>query len=209
MIDTNTAKAIMAVFKQDNPNPKCELEYKNAYTLLVAVMLSAQSTDKGVNRATKKLFDVADDPEKMLALGQEKLKEYIKTIGLYNNKAKNIIEMSRELIEKFRSQVPDNLEDLQSLAGVGRKTANVVLNVWFGKNTLAVDTHVFRLAHRLKISEGKTPFEVERDLVKILPAEYVKNANHWLVLHGRYVCKAQKPLCEVCKIKNYCASKSC
>lgn len=197
---------IMEIFNQNDPNPQCELVFKNAYTLLVAVVLSAQSTDKGVNKATAELFKVADTPQKMLDLGIDRLKEYIKTIGLYNNKAKSIISLSQDLVEKFGGEVPERREDLESLAGVGRKTANVVLNVWFNKPTLAVDTHVFRVAHRLNISQGKTPLEVEQDLLKVLPTEYAKNANHWLVLFGRYICKAQSPNCANCPIRKYCAS---
>lgn len=198
---------IMRAFESLDPNPKCELEYKNAYTLLVAVVLSAQSTDKGVNKATKPLFEIVDTPQKMLDLGIDKLKSYIKTIGLYNNKAKNIMLLSEELVEKYEGEVPDSREKLESLAGVGRKTANVVLNVWFNQPTLAVDTHVFRIAHRLDLSQGKTPREVEDDLIKVLPPQYAKNANHWLVLFGRYTCKAIKPDCPNCPIAKYCTSK--
>ena len=197
---------IMAVFDKLDPNPRCELNFHNAYTLLVAVVLSAQSTDKGVNRATESLFKVADTPQKMLSLGLESLKSYIKTIGLYNNKAKSIIALSQELVEKYNSEVPANREALEKLSGVGRKTANVVLNVWFNQPTLAVDTHVFRIAHRLDFSQGKTPLEVEKDLLSVLPDNYVKNANHWLVLFGRYICKAQKPGCDKCPIKEFCHS---
>lgn len=198
---------IMEVFDRLNPNPQCELNFHNAYTLLVAVVLSAQTTDKGVNRATEGLFKLADTPQKMLALGEEKLKSYIKTIGLYNNKAKNIMLLSRELAEKYNGEVPHDRQALESLAGVGRKTANVVLNVWFGEAALAVDTHVMRLAHRLDFSQGKTPSEVEKDLMAVLPEEYVKKANHWLVLFGRYICKAQKPECEKCPISGFCHSE--
>ena len=198
---------IMAVFRQENPNPKCELNYHNAYTLLVAVVLSAQATDKGVNRATEQLFQIADTPQKMLDLGEKKLISHIRTIGLFNNKAKNIIALSRELIEQFDGQVPDNREDLESLSGVGRKTANVVLNVWYHLPTLAVDTHVMRISHRLDFSRGKTPLEIEKDLLKVLPDKYVINANHWLVLFGRYICKAQKPLCTQCPIAHFCYCK--
>jgi len=197
---------IMHIFEQNMPNPKCELEFKNPYTLLVAVVLSAQSTDKGVNKATKPLFEVVDTPQKMLDLGIDGLKSYIKTIGLYNNKAKNIMGLSTELVQKYNGEVPSNREALESLAGVGRKTANVVLNVWFDKPTLAVDTHVFRIAHRLGFSSAKTPREVEEDLIKALPKKYIKNANHWLVLFGRYTCKALKPDCEHCPISKYCQS---
>jgi len=189
-----------------NPDPKSELEYHNAYTLLVAIILSAQSTDKGVNKATKALFAEVDTPQKMLKLGLDGLKEHIKTIGLYNNKAKSIIEMSRMLVENFNGQVPDNREDLEALPGVGRKTAGVLLNVWYNQPTMAVDTHVFRIAHRLDFSQGKTPDDVERDLLKLLPAKYIMNANHWLVLFGRYLCKAQKPECERCPVASLCHS---
>lgn len=197
----------MEIFNHNDPNPRCELHFTNAYTLLVAVVLSAQSTDKGVNRATTELFKVADTPQKMLDLGIDRLKGYIKTIGLYNNKAKSIISLSRDLVDKFHGEVPSKREDLEALAGVGRKTANVVLNVWFNQPTLAVDTHVFRVAHRLEMSQGKTPLEVEKDLMSVLPPEYAKNANHWLVLFGRYVCKAQNPDCANCPIRQYCCSK--
>ncbi len=195
---------IMRIFQRENPNPQCELNFHNPYTLLVAVVLSAQSTDKGVNKATEALFKVADTPQKMLALGEEKLKEYIKTIGLFNNKAKNIMLLSRQLVEEFDGVVPADRDTLTKLAGVGRKTANVVMNVWYHQPTLAVDTHVMRIAHRLDFSQGKTPLEVEEDLMKVLPEEMVINTNHWLVLFGRYICKAQKPLCEKCPIKDYC-----
>ena len=197
---------IMDIFNQKDPNPRCELNYSNAYTLLVAVVLSAQSTDKGVNRATEELFKIADTPQKMAALGLDKLKHYIKTIGLYNNKAKNIIALSKELTEKYQGEVPHNREALKTLAGVGRKTANVVLNVWFNEPTLAVDTHVMRISHRLNMSDGKNPLEVEKDLLKVLPDNYKKNANHWLVLFGRYICKAQKPDCPNCPVSSFCHS---
>ena len=198
---------IMEIFAKENPNPQCELNFHNAYTLLVAVVLSAQTTDKGVNRATEKLFKIADTPQKMLDLGEKQLISYIRTIGLFNNKAKNIIALSKELIERFNAVVPDTREELETLSGVGRKTANVVLNVWFKKPTLAVDTHVLRLSHRLNFSQGKTPLAVELDLLKVLPEKYIINANHWLVLFGRYTCKAQKPLCFQCPIAQFCHSK--
>ena len=198
---------IMEIFNQNNPNPQCELNFCNAYTLLVAVVLSAQTTDKGVNRATETLFKIADTPQKMLNLGEKKLIEHIRTIGLFNNKAKNIMALSQKLIEDFDGIVPDNREDLETLPGVGRKTANVVLNVWFKKPTLAVDTHVLRLANRLDLSFAKTPLGVELDLLKVLPEKYIINANHWLVLFGRYICKAQKPMCTKCPISHYCYSK--
>jgi len=197
---------IMQIFADANPAPKSELEYTNAYTLLVAIILSAQSTDKGVNKATKELFKVADTPQKMLALGVDGLKEYIKTIGLFNNKAKSIMSMSQSLVDKFGGEVPSSQDDLESLAGVGRKTANVLRNVWYNQPTMAVDTHVFRIAHRLDFSQGKTPLEVENDLLKALPDKYLMYANHWLVLFGRYICKAQKPDCGKCPISKYCYS---
>ena len=197
---------IMEIFNQRDPNPKCELNYTNAYTLLVAVVLSAQSTDKGVNKATEELFKVADTPQKMLSLGVENLKTYIKTIGLYNNKAKNIIALSEELVKNHQGIVPEDRNILETLPGVGRKTANVVLNVWFNQPTLAVDTHVMRISHRLNLSDGKTPLKVEEDLLKVLPQNYVKNANHWLVLFGRYICKAQKPDCLNCPLQKFCHS---
>jgi len=198
---------IMNIFKQQDPNPRCELNYSNAYTLLIAVVLSAQSTDKGVNKATEQLFKIADTPQKMLTLGIDELKKHIKTIGLYNNKAKNIIALSQDLVNNHKGEVPSSREELEKLAGVGRKTANVILNVWFNQATLAVDTHVMRISHRLNFSKGKTPLEIEKDLIKNLPEEYIKNANHWLVLFGRYICKAQKPNCINCPIQKYCQSK--
>lgn len=198
---------IMRVFARENPNPQCELNFVNPYTLLVAVVLSAQSTDKGVNKATETLFKVADTPQKMLDLGEEKLKEYIKTIGLFNNKAKNIIALSRQLVNDFGGEVPADRDTLTELAGVGRKTANVVMNVWYNQPTLAVDTHVMRIARRLDFSHGKTPLEIENDLTAVLPTEMIKNTNHWLVLFGRYICKAQKPLCEKCPIYDFCHSR--
>lgn len=206
MRNTKEILEIMEIFNQRNPNPRCELDFHNAYTLLVAVILSAQSTDKGVNKATKELFKIAETPQQILALGIDKLKEYIKTIGLYNNKAKNIMAMSKELVEKYNGEVPSDRAALESLAGVGRKTANVILNVWFDKPTIAVDTHVFRISHRLDFSQGKNPLEVEKDLNSVLPDNFKKNANHWLVLFGRYVCKAQNPDCSNCPIAAYCHS---
>ena len=197
---------IMQIFARENPNPQCELNFINPYTLLVAVVLSAQSTDKGVNKATEALFKVADSPQKMLALGEEKLKGYIKNIGLFNNKAKNIMTLSRQLVQDFNGIVPADRDTLTNLAGVGRKTANVVMNVWYHQPTLAVDTHVMRIAHRLDFSHGKTPLEIENDLLSVLPPELVINTNHWLVLFGRYICKAQKPLCDHCPIYDYCHS---
>jgi endonuclease-3 len=196
---------ILDVFKSLDNNPKSELEFHNAYTLLVAIVLSAQSTDKGVNKATKELFKIADTPQKMLDLGIDKLTEHIKTIGLYNNKAKNILSLSQTLVDKCNGEVPHNREIIESLAGVGRKTANVLFNVWWNEPTVAVDTHVLRLAKRLELSDKTTPLGVEEDLNK-LPDEYKKHLNHWLVLFGRYTCKAQKPNCAECPIAKFCRS---
>ena len=196
---------ILDVFKSLDENPKSELEFHNAYTLLVAIVLSAQSTDKGVNKATKELFKIADTPQKMLDLGIDKLKEHIKTIGLYNNKAKNIIALSQTLVDRCNGEVPHNREIIEALAGVGRKTANVLFNVWWNEPTVAVDTHVLRLAKRLELSDKTTPLGVEEDLNK-LPGEYKKHLNHWLVLFGRYTCKAQKPNCAECPIAKFCRS---
>lgn len=206
MRKTEEILEILKIFNDKDPNPRCELDYTNAYTLLVAVLLSAQTTDKGVNKATAKLFKIADTPQKMLELGLENLKGYIKTIGLYNNKAKNVIALSQELINKYQGEVPSDRQALENLPGVGRKTANVVLNVWFNQPTIAVDTHVMRISHRLGFSDGKTPLAVEEDLNAVLPDNYKKNANHWLVLFGRYICKAQKPDCANCPISSFCKS---
>jgi endonuclease-3 len=189
------------------PEPKSELEYSTPYTLLVAVVLSAQATDAGVNRATRTLFPVADTPEKMLALGEEGLKEHIKTIGLFNSKAKNVIALSQILIERYAGEVPRERELLEELPGVGRKTANVVCNVAFGQPTLAVDTHIFRVSNRTGLAPGKTPLAVELKLEKVVPEERKLHAHHWLILHGRYVCKARKPECPRCVIADLCAFK--
>jgi endonuclease-3 len=189
------------------PIPKGELEYINPYTLLVAVVLSAQATDVGVNKATAKLFKVADTPEKMLALGEARVKDYIKTIGLYNAKAKNVIELSRLLIERHGGEVPQDRELLEKLPGVGRKTANVVLNVAFGQPTIAVDTHIFRVGNRTGLAPGKTPLAVEQKLLKVVPKERKLHAHHWLILHGRYTCKARKPDCPSCVVRDLCAFK--
>lgn len=193
--------------KELNPNPKSDLEYTNSFTLLVAVLLSAQSTDAGVNKATKNLFKIADTPEKMLHLGEDGIKAHIKTIGLYNNKAKNIVSLSEILLEKFDGAVPGTREDLMSLPGVGRKTANVVLNIAYGQPTMAVDTHIFRVSNRTGLAPGKTPEEVERHLLDRVPAEYALNAHHWLILLGRYTCKARKPLCGQCPVSYQCKWK--
>src|SRR3984957_12491973 len=190
--------------KKQNPDPKTELKYKNPYTLLVAVALSAQATDKSVNKATEPLFKTVDTPEKMVALGEKKLTEAIKTIGLYRGKARNVIALSKLLLEKHGGQVPRNREALEELPGVGRKTANVVLNVAFDEPTIAVDTHIFRVGNRTGIAPGKTPLAVELGLEKITPREYKQDAHHWLILHGRYVCKARKPECPVCVVAGLC-----
>lgn len=202
-----TVAKVFARFKRANPEPKGELEHINPYTLLVAVVLSAQATDVGVNRATKDLFPVVDTPEKMIALGEEGLKRHIKTIGLFNTKAKNVIALSRILVEKYQGKVPQNRDILESLPGVGRKTANVVLNIAFGEPTLAVDTHVFRIANRLGIAPGKTPREVEDKLMKVVPKKYLDHAHHWLILHGRYVCVARRPKCPECVVRDLCEFK--
>jgi endonuclease III len=187
------------------PDPKTELSYLNPYTLLVAVVLSAQATDVGVNRATAPLFAVADTPQKMVALGEARLIDYIKTIGLYRNKAKNVIELSRQLVANHGGEVPRSREALEALPGVGRKTANVVLNTAFGENTIAVDTHVFRVANRTGLAPGATPLLVEQGLERIVPEKWKHNAHHWLILHGRYVCVARKPHCEICVVNDLCA----
>ncbi|MGH1403058.1 MAG: endonuclease III [Alphaproteobacteria bacterium] len=190
-----------------DPEPKSDLEYTNAYTLLVAVTLSAQATDAGVNKATKDLWPIADTPEKMLSLGLEGLKEHIKTIGLYNNKAKNVIAMAEILVNEHNSHIPDTREALMSLPGVGRKTANVVLNIAFHQPTMAVDTHIFRVSNRTKMASGKTPDQVEQKLLKVVPDEFAMHAHHWLILLGRYTCKARKPECEKCPVYDLCTFK--
>jgi endonuclease III len=191
-------------FRKANPEPKGELEHLNPYTLLVAVVLSAQATDAGVNKATRALFEVADTPQKMLALGEEKLREYIKTIGLYRTKAKNVIALSQKLIAEFDGEVPRTRAEIESLPGAGRKTATVVLNMAFGERTLAVDTHVFRVSNRTGLAPGDTPLEVELGLERVIPPEFMLHAHHWLILHGRYTCLARKPRCEVCLINDLC-----
>lgn len=193
-------------FEQHNPEPKGELNSVNTYTFLVAVILSAQATDVGVNKATEALFKVVDTPEKMVKLGLDKLKNYIKTIGLYNAKAENVIKMSQMLIDDYDSKVPDTMDDLIKLPGVGRKTANVVLNIEFGHPTIAVDTHVFRVSNRLGIAKGDTVEVVEQKLDKAIPSEFKRHAHHWLILHGRYICKARKPECGECFLNDICPS---
>jgi endonuclease-3 len=190
------------------PEPKGELDYVNPYTLLVAVVLSAQATDVGVNKATGQLFKVADTPQKMVALGEARLKEFIKTIGLFNTKAKNVIALSEILIREHGGAVPAEREALVRLPGVGRKTANVVLNIAFGQPTIAVDTHIFRIGNRTGLAPGKTPEEVERRLEKLVPKHRLQHAHHWLILHGRYVCKARRPDCPVCVVRDLCRYKA-
>ena len=201
------AKEIEAFFsrlKARDPEPRSELQYKNPYTLLVAVVLSAQATDKGVNKATGPLFAHVDTPEKMVALGEDKLREAIKTIGLFRTKAKNVIALSEKLIAEHGGEVPSSHEELQALPGVGRKTANVVLNIAFGHPTMAVDTHIFRIGNRTGLAPGKNPLEVEEKLLEVIPAHYMMHAHHWLILHGRYICLARKPQCEKCIIADIC-----
>jgi endonuclease-3 len=191
-------------FKAANPEPKGELQHINPFTLLVAVVLSAQATDAGVNKATPALFALADTPEKMAALGETRVRDLIKTIGLFRTKAKNVVALSRKLVAEHGGQVPRSREALEALPGVGRKTANVVLNVSFGEPTIAVDTHIFRVGNRTGMATGKTPFEVETKLEQVVPAQYKRHAHHWLILHGRYTCGARKPLCEKCIISDLC-----
>jgi len=198
---------ILAKLRAANPTPTTELRYQSTFELLIAVILSAQSTDVGVNKATEKLYAVANTPEAILALGEAGLKQYIKTIGLFNGKASNIIKTCRMLIEQHGSVVPDNRQDLEALPGVGRKTANVVLNTAFGEPTMAVDTHIFRLGNRINIAPGKTVLEVEKKLLKVIPDEFIRDAHHWLILHGRYVCIARKPRCGACVIYDECEYK--
>jgi endonuclease-3 len=193
--------------EEREPEPKGELNYTNPYTLLVAVALSAQATDIGVNRATKGLFKVVATPQEMLNLGEDKLKQHIKTIGLFNTKAKNVIKAAQMLVDNFDGLVPKNREDLEKLNGVGRKTANVVLNMAFGQPTIAVDTHLFRVSNRTNMAPGKTPLAVELKLEKKIPKEFSLHAHHWLILHGRYICKARKPSCPICPVNDLCQFK--
>jgi len=197
-------EAIFATFSRINPEPKGELLHTNPFTLLVAVVLSAQATDAGVNKATPALFAAADTPEKMVALGTAGIEEKIKTIGLFRTKAKNVFLLSQRLVEEFGSIVPQDRDALESLPGVGRKTANVVLNMAFGHKTIAVDTHLFRVANRTGLARGKTPLAVEQGLLKVIPDQYLFHAHHWLILHGRYICKARKPECWRCPIAEWC-----
>lgn len=199
--------ALFSRFHAQQPKPKGELEHVNPYTLVVAVALSAQATDAGVNKATRDLFKVADTPQKMLALGEDSVRDYIKTIGLYRNKAKNVIALSQKLIDDFGGEVPRTREELITLPGVGRKTANVVLSMAFGVPTMAVDTHVLRISNRMGLAPAKTPDDVETILMRIIPEEYLYHAHHWLILHGRYTCVARKPRCEACIVADLCKSK--
>ena len=203
-LDYNTIKEIFRRFQENEPEPKGELEHTNAFTLVVAVALSAQATDIGVNKATRELFKIADTPEKMLALGEEGLIEHIKTIGLFRNKAKNVIKLSQRLVDEYDSQVPSSRAALQTLPGVGRKTANVVLNMWFHQPTQAVDTHIFRFGNRSGVAVGKNVDIVEQAIEDHIPAEYQQHAHHWMILHGRYICQARKPKCAVCIIADLC-----
>ena len=200
-------ETFFARLKAADPEPKGELNYSNVYTLLVAVVLSAQATDVGVNKSTKALFEKVDNPADMIKLGEAKLKQHIRTIGLFNTKTKNVMALSRRLLEAFDGKVPETREELETLPGVGRKTANVVCNIAFGQPTIAVDTHLFRLGNRTGIAPGKTVLEVEEKLEKRVPKPYLQHAHHWLILHGRYVCKARKPDCPACIVNDLCDFK--
>lgn len=206
-MDKSEINKIFSFFCSQNPEPKTELEYQNNYTLLVAVVLSAQSTDVNVNKATRKLFTIADTPEKILKIGENGLKKYIQNIGLYNNKAKNIIALSKILVEKYNSDIPQDFIALTSLPGVGRKTANVVLNCAFRFKTIAVDTHVFRVSNRIGIVNQKDVLQTEIALLKAIPDKWLAHAHHWLILHGRYICRARKPKCSQCQIAKFCRFK--
>ena len=203
-MNASTINEIFRRFQQQNPKPTTELVYNSPFELLIAVILSAQATDVSVNKATAKLYPIANTPQKILALGLDGLKSYIKTIGLFNAKAKNIFLLSKKLVEEFGGEVPQNRQQLESLAGVGRKTANVVLNCAFGQPTMAVDTHIFRVSNRIGLANAKNVLETEEQLLKCLPKEYLFNAHHWLILHGRYTCVARKPKCERCIIADLC-----
>lgn len=200
-------RRLFSKLREANPAPKTELEHSSVFELLVAVILSAQATDKGVNIATRKLYAVANTPREILDLGEERLMDYLKTIGLYRTKTKNVLAMCQLLINRFGGEVPSTREELESLPGVGRKTANVILNTAFGQPTMAVDTHIFRLGNRTNLAPGKTVLEVEKKLLKVIPAEFLLDAHHWLILHGRYVCKARTPECERCIIWEECEFK--
>ena len=203
----DNARILFQRLRDKTPAPETELYYTDPYTLTVAVALSAQATDEGVNKATKKLFPVADTPEKMVALGEEKLGEYVRTIGLWRNKAKNVIALSQMLLDDYGGEIPQDRDELEKLPGVGRKTANVVMNVAFGAPTIAVDTHIFRVSNRTGLAAGKNPLQVELALEKAVPEEFLQHAHHWLILHGRYVCKARTPDCSACSITDICLYK--
>ncbi|MEI4484963.1 endonuclease III [Frigidibacter sp. MR17.14] len=203
-LDYSTIQRIFTTFREVEPEPKGELEHVNAFTLVVAVALSAQATDAGVNKATRRLFEIADTPEKMLALGEEGVTEHIKTIGLFRQKAKNVIRLSQILVDQYGGEVPSSRAALTSLPGVGRKTANVVLNMWFRHPAQAVDTHIFRVGNRTGIAPGKDVDQVERAIEDHVPAEFQQHAHHWLILHGRYICQARKPRCGICPIESLC-----
>ena len=204
LLQQEEIKEIFERFKKENPNPTSELKWTNSFTLLVSVVLSAQATDKSVNKATESLYKIADTPQKILSLGEDNLISYIKSIGLYKSKAKHIIELSKMLISECVSKIPDNLEDLIKLPGVGRKTANVVLNVLFNKPTMPVDTHLLRISPKIGLAQGSTPLEIEKSLCARIPQEYMNHAHHWLILHGRYICTARNPHCENCIINDIC-----
>lgn len=208
LLNNSEMEIVFSRWQQQNPAPESELEYVNPFTLLVAVVLSAQATDKSVNKATESLFKIVDTPEKMVVLGEEKLISYIRTIGLYKNKAKSVIGLSQMLISDFNSQVPGNRDDLMKLPGVGRKTANVVLNVIFNQPTMPVDTHLLRISPKIGLAEGTTPEQIEKSLLERIPKDYLKNAHHWILLHGRYVCTARNPKCNECIINDICKKNS-
>ena len=203
-MDARKRRRIFERLKAANPTPTTELIYRTPFQLLVAVILSAQATDKSVNKATEKLFKIAATPQAILKMGEKGLKNYIKSIGLFNSKAKNIMETCRLLVERHKGKVPDSREDLEALPGVGRKTANVILNTAFGQPTIAVDTHIFRVANRIGLAAARTPLAVEKQLLETVPRQYLHDAHHWLILHGRYVCMARKPLCSSCIIRDLC-----
>ena len=208
LLNNSEMEIVFSRWQQQNPAPESELEYVNPFTLLVAVVLSAQATDKSVNKATESLFKIVDTPEKMVELGEEKLISYIRTIGLYKNKTKSVIGLSQMLISDFNSQVPGNRDDLMKLPGVGRKTANVVLNVIFNQPTMPVDTHLLRISPKIGLAEGTTPEQIEKSLLERIPKDYLKNAHHWILLHGRYVCTARNPKCNECIINDICKKNS-
>jgi len=203
-MDQNTITHLFEHLQAENPKPKTELNYSSPFELLIAVMLSAQSTDVGVNKATAKLFPTANTPQTILKMGEPHLKKQISTLGLYNSKTKHLLSTCRILVDQYGGEVPDNRSALESLPGVGRKTANVLLNILFNKPTIAVDTHIFRVGNRTGLAPGKTPLEVEKRLLKVIPQQFKMHAHHWLILHGRYTCKARKPLCHQCPIENEC-----